>query len=99
MPKKKTNFAQMIVRELRAPEPDSHFYHCAKCRQRKDMRELRDVFFHETDHSRIHVSPGSSENASKRGDGKFHHSLKSPLARASRITLPASSVNADHSGV
>jgi hypothetical protein len=50
MPKKKTNFAQMIVRELRAPEPDSHFYHCAKCGQRKDMRELRDVFFHETDH-------------------------------------------------
>jgi hypothetical protein len=28
----------------------SHFYRCAKCGQLVDMRELRDVIFHETDH-------------------------------------------------
>jgi hypothetical protein len=29
-----------------------HFYRCAKCGEYADKRELREVIFHESDHSR-----------------------------------------------
>jgi hypothetical protein len=41
-------------------EEKEHFYRCSKCGEFVDKRELRDVIFHETDHSP--PSPSPSEN-------------------------------------
>jgi hypothetical protein len=40
------------MKAAKQASPDSHFYHCAKCGQLVDKRELRDVIFHETGHER-----------------------------------------------
>jgi hypothetical protein len=64
------SFAQKIVRELTGP--DSHFYVCAKCGERVDKRELRDVIFHETQIISVScASQESEENPFNRGAGKF----------------------------